>query len=373
MSTVFDPQTFVDRPGVDGEGGELVPADLFWRKHCTYLKDHGYILRPRYQPDWRPSWLDNSKDWTDCEDGVAAFGILMDATRADGTLVMLKAIHPARSSTEIPVGKLLSSEPLASPRNHCVPYLEVIDPPEGSDEAFIVLPLLVKMEALPFKTVGEAVEFFRQTFEGLEFMHEHNIAHGDCKHNNIMADAHHLFDAPPHPFSRYMKRDFSKKASLVASPTSKPVKYYLIDFDLSKEYLPGAPRLEEPPWGGDRTVPEHLLPNAPPCDPFPVDVYCLGNVVRENFLDGWKFAKAKKGFEFMRELIDDMTNPDPQKRIQMSEANSRLKTIIEGLSDWKLRSPVVDVDQRTKIVKLVGHWTIQLIRKVRGVPAIPKP
>ncbi|KAG5338565.1 hypothetical protein C0989_007024 [Termitomyces sp. Mn162] len=379
MSVVFDPQSFVERPGIDGKGGELVPSELFWRKHCQYLKDHGYTLRPRYQPNWRPSWLDNSKRWTRCEDGVTAFGMLMDATRADGTLVMLKAIHPTRSPDEIPIGKLLSSERFASPRNHCVPYLEVIDPPDGSDEVFVVLPLLVRMEALPFKTVGEAVEFFRQIFEGLEFMHEHNIAHEYdfdgtyTSYNNIMADAHHLFDAPPHPFARYMRRDFSDKASLIASQTSKPVKYYLIDFDLSKEYPPGAPRLEEPPWGGDRTVPEHLLSDSPPCDPFPVDVYCLGNVIRQYFLDGCDFAKAKRGLEFMRELVDDMTNPDPQKRPQMGEANSRLKTTIEGLTDWKLRSPIVEVGQRTKVTKFIKHWATQLIRKARGIPAIPKP
>ena len=88
---------------------------------------------------------------------------------------------------------------------------------------------------------------------------------------------------------------------------------------------------------------------------------------------GWKLAKAKKGFDFMRELIDDMTDPDPQKRPKMSEANSRLKTIIEGLGDWKLRSPVVEVGQRTKVTKSIRHWTTQLVRKARGIAAIPKP
>ncbi|KAG5715815.1 hypothetical protein E4T56_gene17055 [Termitomyces sp. T112] len=156
-----------------------------------------------------------------------------------------------------------------------------------------------------------------------------------------MADAHSLFDVPPHPFTRYMKRDFSGKASPVASPTSKPIKYYLVDFDLSKEYPSGVPRLERTTMG-------------------------------EHFLDGCNFAKAKKGFDFMRELIGDMTNPDPQNRPQMSEANSRLKAIVGGLSDWKLRPPIVEIGQRVKVTKLVRHWTIQLIRKVRGVPAIPK-
>lgn len=75
----------------------------------------------------------------------------------------------------------------------------------------------------------------------------------------------------------------------------------------------------------------------------------------------------------MRELIEDMTNPDPQKRPQMSEANSRLKTIIEGLSDWKLRSPIVEVGQRRTITRFIKHWSTQLIRKARGIPAIPRP
>ncbi|KAG6901304.1 hypothetical protein C0995_013874 [Termitomyces sp. Mi166 len=188
-----------------------------------------------------------------------------------------------------------------------------------------------------------------------------------------MADSRHLFDAPPHPFEHRMKRDFSGPIRVITSRTINPVRYYLIDFDLSKEYPPGGPpRLEEPPWGGDKTVPEHLLPDAPPCDPFPVDVYCLGNCVRENFLDGDEFHKAKKGFEFMRELVDDMTNPDPLKRPQMSEAVSRLDSIIDSLGDWQLRSPIVEVGQRIKVKRFIGHWTKQLFRKARGIPAIPK-
>ncbi|KAG5728235.1 hypothetical protein E4T56_gene19050 [Termitomyces sp. T112] len=375
MGTPFNPETFVTYKsgGPKKQGGELLLIEVFWRKHCQFLKDHGYTLRPRYQPDWRPSWLDTSKDWLECEDGVFPRSTVLDATRSDGTLVMIKAIHRTRSPDEIPVGKLLSSEGLVSPRNHCIPYLEIIDPPEGSDEAFVVLPLLVPTELAPFETIGEAVEFFRQIFEGLEFMHEHNIAHEDCKYDNIMADSHHLFDAPPHPFERYMKRDFSGPISVVRSRTRKPVKYYLIDFDLSKEYPPGGPpRLEEPPWGGDKTVPEHLLPEAPPCDPFPVDVYCLGNCVRKNFLDGYQFRKGRKGFEFMRGLVNDMTNPDPLKRPQMSEAASRLNSIIDGLSDWQLRSPIVEVGQRTKVTTFIRHWTKQLVRKAQGTPAIPK-
>ncbi|KAG6918253.1 hypothetical protein DXG01_015627 [Tephrocybe rancida] len=167
-------------------------------------------------------------------------------------MVMLKAVNRIRTPDEIPVGKLLSSERLASPRNHCIPYLEVIDAPDGSDFSFIVFPLLLDTEHAPLKTIGEAVELFRQIFEGCNY------------------------------------------------------------------------------------------------------------------------AKAKQGFEFMRELVNDMTNADPQKRPLMSEVVPRLNAIIEGLSDWELRSPVIRAGKRLKWRRRVAHWTVQLIRKARGIPAIPR-
>ncbi|KAG6855271.1 hypothetical protein H0H87_005757 [Tephrocybe sp. NHM501043] len=188
-----------------------------------------------------------------------------------------------------------------------------------------------------------------------------------------MADVGHLFNAPPHPFEDDMRRDFKGEACVVTSRTKKPVKYYLLDFDLSREYLPGAHRLEIPPWGGDKSVPEHLLPGQPLCDPFPVDVYCLGNCIRRAFLDGWlTIMKPKEGFEFMRELIDDMTNPEPEKRPQMKEAVARLEAIVKGLSDDHLRSPVLEVGQHLKWKKRLAHWAKQRIYKARGIPAIPK-
>ncbi|KAG6825702.1 hypothetical protein H0H87_008874 [Tephrocybe sp. NHM501043] len=347
MATNFDVTKFATLPNQNQKDGELMESEVFWHKHCLFLKDQGYILWPRYQLDWKPSWLGTSNNWSECEDGVVCNHKLLDAVQADGTLVMLKAVNPFDVPKEISIGKLLLSECLASLRNHCIPYLDIPGPPEGLNEVFIVLPLLVDICRAPFETIGKVVEFFRQIFECLEFMHKNNIAHEDCKFNNMMADAQHLFDAPVHPFRGYMRRDFVGLASIVTSQTLKPVKYYLIDFDLSKEYPPGGPpQLEEPPWGGDKSIPEHWLLNAPPCDPFPVDVYCLGNCVREQFLDGNEICKPKQGFEFMRKLVNDMTNADPQKRPKMNEVVSRLNAIIKGLSDWHLRSLILEVGKR---------------------------
>ena len=63
--------------------------------------------------------------------------------------------------------------------------------------------------------------------------------------------------------------------------TQKPPKYYFIDFGLSRKYNPedGPPR-EHPILGGDKTVPEFQNWNGVLVDPFPADIYYLGNMMK---------------------------------------------------------------------------------------------
>jgi len=35
---------------------KLRADEVFWRDHQRWLQDCGYMLRPRYMPDWQPSW-----------------------------------------------------------------------------------------------------------------------------------------------------------------------------------------------------------------------------------------------------------------------------------------------------------------------------
>ena len=91
----------------------------------------------------------------------------MDATRiSDNAMVMMKRMN---YSLENEIATYFSTEPLAShPRNHCVPVYEVLqvpDPTGDDDEIIIVMPLLRPFYNPRFKSVGEAVEFFRQIFE----------------------------------------------------------------------------------------------------------------------------------------------------------------------------------------------------------------
>jgi hypothetical protein len=49
--------------------------------------------------------------------------------------------------------------------NHCVPVYDVLPVPDEEDRVIIVMPLLQEYLRPPFRTIGEAVECFRQLFE----------------------------------------------------------------------------------------------------------------------------------------------------------------------------------------------------------------
>ncbi|KAF8500106.1 hypothetical protein JB92DRAFT_897848 [Gautieria morchelliformis] len=46
----------------------LQPTEIFWADQYRWLKSQGYLLRPRYHPNWIPTWKRTKKYVTDCED-----------------------------------------------------------------------------------------------------------------------------------------------------------------------------------------------------------------------------------------------------------------------------------------------------------------
>lgn len=81
-----------------------------------------------------------------------------------------------------------------------------------------------------------------------------------------------------------MKRDFSGFAKF-NTRTERPVKYYFIDFGLSRRYDHSIVHpIEIPIWEGDKEVPEFQDSNEL-CDPFATDVFYIGNAIKKDFLD----------------------------------------------------------------------------------------
>lgn len=120
----------------------------------------------------------------------------MDAARSsDGSAIVLKRQKLTEPFNELYASRVFCTEEVArDPRNHCVRLLDIIYL-EGQTvpEALLVYPALLPCDICPFETVEEAVDFFKQLFEvrcwivrssrspchpqGLDFMHEHNVAH----------------------------------------------------------------------------------------------------------------------------------------------------------------------------------------------------
>lgn len=103
----------------------------------------------------------------------------------------------------------------------------------------------------------------------------------DIKFSNVMMDGSDLSSFPIHPFRDWTQRDGITEARF-STRTLHPVKYYLIDFGHSKVYDSSIPLdaiLDSPRWGaGDPTIPEFVKDEN--CNPFAVDVYCVGNLMR---------------------------------------------------------------------------------------------
>ncbi|EJD41136.1 hypothetical protein AURDEDRAFT_186661 [Auricularia subglabra TFB-10046 SS5] len=312
-----------------------------WVVLCGFLKSQGYELRARYQPDWVPSWTKLKHPhpllWK-YEDGENSIHGLMDAIRvSDGARVMLKLVK-AEEDQSAEIGRFFASEPRGTdPLNHCLPLLDVLHPPDVPDRAILVTPYCLAWKLWPFVRVDEAVDFFMQIFEGLAFMHKNNVAHLDASQGNIVMDAVHLYQEPFHPMRPHTQPHGARPARhLERYQSEKPVKYYFIDFEGALRF-DGPRPLVKRRLRQDKTVPEECVPDAGPCDPFAVDIYCVGNVLVEHWL------KAYKNVEFIRELAEDMTSVDPAHRPTAEDVVRRFQGIRDAMSISELGQPLVQV------------------------------
>lgn len=64
--------TLAARHAKDTEEGlyDLLPGEVFWKNRYLFLHDRGYTLRPRYHPNWKPSWIGTNRKPMFCEDSI---------------------------------------------------------------------------------------------------------------------------------------------------------------------------------------------------------------------------------------------------------------------------------------------------------------
>jgi hypothetical protein len=104
------------------------------------------------------------------------------------------------------------------------------------------------------------------------------LSHRDCSLKNVLMDATHMYPLGFHPVQDIYLGDKRTVAPRI-SRLEAGVKYYFVDYGISSYFPPGSRReLVVGIAGRDQDVPE--LSNDVPYDPFKVDIFTIGNVLR---------------------------------------------------------------------------------------------
>ena len=229
----------------------------------------------------------------------------MDATLSEGDIpiyVIIKAVPSCTNESNI--ARMFSfNGTLDYPQNHCVPVMDVLASPTESHLLFIVMPLLRAFNDPPLASIEEVIDFVDQILQvhgslssrmpsynvhlsqGIEFMHLNGVAHRDITCSNIMMDGSAMYPDGFHPVRQHL--DLSAKIEVVPmSRTMSKPKYYIIDFDGSVWFpadMPAELRTATGKHGADDEVPE--MSQSVPYDPFKVDIFQFGNVIKKEFLE----------------------------------------------------------------------------------------
>ncbi|KAJ6464798.1 kinase-like domain-containing protein [Mycena vitilis] len=344
----------------------------YWHRHRAFLERAGYRLRPKFGPNFATHVDDLSETALDDYTTHYFHEYIMDAVRiADGQKVMLKYVSTKDNPDEVNIALLFCSPPHAgSPSNHCVPIYQVLQDPDDDDIQILVMPFLVPFYRPKFDTVGEAIDCFRQVFEGIQYMHNNFVAHRDCGINNILQDGAELYPAGVHPVRPWLDPSFENYARPIKRTECWP-RYYIIDFGLSRRYDPkdGLP-FEDTIRGGDKSAPEY---NYFACNPFPTDIYVLGNLLKTQFLYSTHRSEREwaplehKSWRFLKPLIRDMTLRDPVTRPTIGEVIERFDGLCRKLSSRHLRRSA----QRGYGLSMSTRWFRQFKRMITRVPPLP--
>jgi hypothetical protein len=114
-----------------------------------------------------------------------------------------------------------------------------------------------------------------------------------------MMDGSGLYPKGFHPVEQNNNREFTGPAEQMYTRTQLPPKYYWIDFGNSARFDPSnrSPRIA-PVHGTDKSAPEFQDSDAyeQEQDPFPTDIYYLGNLMRMHFTEvSWRFYTTSLG------------------------------------------------------------------------------
>ena len=209
---------------------------------------------------------------------------------------------------------VVQEEWMSDPRNHCVPVTKVFEDHKNPEVSYMVMPFLRPVDTPPFEYVKEIIDFTDQILEvsvnylptfaldtniprvwnsstrkgshigtdyNLGFHQTINRYHRDCVLKNLMMDADAMYPEGFHAVGLDFKPDHSGFAKYT-SRSAVGVKYYFVDFGISV-HIPESmsSKLVTGFLGRDRDPPE--LSDEIPYDPFKLDIFIIGNMLKHEF------------------------------------------------------------------------------------------
>ncbi|KAH9886277.1 kinase-like domain-containing protein [Cubamyces lactineus] len=315
-------------------GYGLLPFELEWRDRQKQLIERGYLLRPRYSKDWKPSWIGTNIHPRSCEDSIILLNYhVIDATRnSDGMRVAIKIV--VRESEELHIAEYLAS--VRGEEHHCVTALDVLPDPINARHSLLVMPYLRPFNNPEFQLVGDVVDFVGQMLDGLAFLHKHRIAHRDIAAANVMMDATPIYPDGYHPVRLHRAPDAIHDANPL-SRMDHPVKYFYVDYGLSVRFQEGAVPLVRGKVGRDTDIPE--MSSEEPYDAFKADIYALGNLFDK------EIAQHFDNVKFLLPLIELIKQHDPDLRPPPDELVKMFKQMRALLQESDLRRRLVPTSE----------------------------
>ncbi|KAF7323793.1 Protein kinase domain-containing protein [Mycena kentingensis (nom. inval.)] len=311
-------------------------GEMFWVHLYPFLLERGYQLRPRYSPDWVPSWSGIFGNMDRVEDGIylTVRAKVIDAVRlSDGQRVVLKRTKQASRELQI-LCFLNDPRRREDHRNRTIALLDTIPLPD-SDGALAVLPYGREFDSPPFHCRSEFVEAMSQFLEGLEFLHENGICHGDIAPKNMLMGESTIVPRGSHfaaPLTHGGTSGIFRWRKRCSCPANA---YFFIDFDHSLQFdSPDARNTALATGTYGRFVsnpPEASL--TVPFNPFRVDVFQLG-IVMQNLINNYP------ALEIFRPVADDMMLADPFARPTPAASLAHLHRAANSIPRWRAKLPI---------------------------------
>ncbi|KAJ7611139.1 hypothetical protein DFH06DRAFT_1345696 [Mycena polygramma] len=280
---------------------KLHAREIFWTDQFIAILKAGYRLGNRYDPNKLLSW--KKADTWPTINYMATTNVAWRLQ--DNLQVVLKRV----GREELDVVRHLQSLPQI-PRNHTIPLLDEICLKD--EESWRHLSSC--------HGLAHSIPLPNFNLSGIDFLHEHKIAHRDVCPPNFVEDKTELVPAGAN--FRYPSLAPDGKRTIRAKSRSQvTVAYYIIDFELSLVN----PGLATGIVGQDISAPELHNSGDGSYDPFKLDIYCFGNMI----LSKLKPNLPELDWTPLLPLLDSMTHKDPRHRPTSASVGQQLKLLRE--------------------------------------------